>query len=92
MRTMERIRLDDGVVVHKCLIAQGEDGSWWALHDRAIMCSDDRDALLLQVAAATGWPPNLDDLRGRLDRAIARALRERAEDEVLNVRREMMAP
>jgi len=84
---MERVRLDDGVVVHNCLVFQGEDHSWWATHDRSIMCSNDRDELLLQVAAVTGRRPDIDDLRGRLDRAIDRAARQRAEDEILEARR-----
>ncbi|WP_345433108.1 hypothetical protein [Actinoallomurus vinaceus] len=89
---MERIRLEDGVIVHGCLIFQGQDGSWWATRNRSILCSGDRDRLLLQVAAATGRPPDLDDLRGRLERSLESARRMRAEDEVLNARREMMAP
>jgi hypothetical protein len=87
MRTMERVRLDDGVVVHDCLVFQGEDDSWWATYGRSIMCSDDRDELLVQVATATGRPRDIGDLRGRLDRAIDRAARQRAEDELLEARR-----
>jgi hypothetical protein len=89
---MESVRLDDGVVVYNCLVFQGLDGSWWATRDRSIMCSNDRDELLLQVADVTGRQPDIDDLRGRLDRAIERAARQRAEDDILEARRHGKQP
>lgn len=75
------IEMQHGAVVHGALTWQDHRGSWWALGDNShLMFSTSCDDLLTQIAEATGASTDLDDLRGRLGRAIERADRQRAED------------
>jgi hypothetical protein len=81
----DHIRLEDGVVVHDHLIFQDDRGTWWGYNDGSVLLAPERDALLIQVAEATGTSADLADLRGRFDRAVERVARRRTEDEALEV-------
>lgn len=87
MPSMDRIRNTDGVVVHDWLVYQGADDTWWATRERSILSTNTSDELLLRIAEATGWPPDLEDLRGHLKRAIERTEWSRREEELYAQRR-----
>ncbi len=83
--TTGRIRRDDGIIVHDCLVYQDKRGHWWAMHGHRLMFGLTSDEILTEIARETGFgEEDLPTLRGRLERSIERAERMRREDEILS--------
>ena len=82
--TTGRIRRDDGVIVHDCLVYQDERGHWWAMHGHQLMFGLTSDEILTEIARETGFDDDLPTLRCRLARSIERAERMRREEEILS--------
>lgn len=84
---MGHISLEDSVFVHGWMVFQGSHDSWWAYYGGSTMYSRDRDDLLLQIAEATGHAPGIVALRERFQRGVEQVEKQRAEDELWELRK-----